>query len=205
MTEPFESPSALRVAYELRPAKQVERRMLLDGLQRLMVAGFNLREYQYTGMGSLYFVDYILFHKFLGIQKLVCVERDRSLLSRMEFNKPSALIEVISGAIGDVLPDLDRRQKHLVWLDYDQRLDQSIAQDLHLAVASVPPGSIILITVDAKPPEMGPDPTQYAKGRALVREWRSYYERQVGRYFDHSWTDSSFTEDALPATLGTRL
>lgn len=197
--EPFESPSALRVPYEFRPAKQVERRMLLDALQRLMAGGFDLRSYQYTGMGSLYFVDFILLHKFLGISRLWCVERDRSLYARLEFNKPSRLIRVIPEAIGDVIGELDRSQRHLVWMDYDQRLDQTIAEDFRLAVASVPNSSIVLITVDAKSPELDLS-AQEPKG-PLAPHWRSYYERHVGPYFDHDWTDEHFTEDMVTATL----
>jgi hypothetical protein len=47
--------SYLKVHYELRPAKQVERRMLIDAFQQLAQAGFQIRDYQYTGMGSIYF------------------------------------------------------------------------------------------------------------------------------------------------------
>ena len=54
-----------KVHYELRPAKQVERRMLVDALLGLAVAGFPIQDYQYTGMGSIYFIDFILFHRFL--------------------------------------------------------------------------------------------------------------------------------------------
>jgi hypothetical protein len=42
-----------------------------------------------------------------------------------------------------------------------------------------------------------------SEGKAnLAPDWRAYYERHVGRYFDHNWTDENFTEDILPATVG---
>jgi len=56
--------SYLKVAYDLRPAKQIERRMFIDGLQRLALAGFDIGDYQYTGFGSIFFVDFILFHNY---------------------------------------------------------------------------------------------------------------------------------------------
>ena len=46
-----------KVPYDLRPAKQAERRMLVDAFMILSQAGFPIRDYQYTGMGSVYFVD----------------------------------------------------------------------------------------------------------------------------------------------------
>ena len=49
--------SCLKVQYELRSAKQVERRMLIDALQTLSASGFDISQYQYTGFGSVYFVD----------------------------------------------------------------------------------------------------------------------------------------------------
>ena len=45
------------------PAKQVERRMMIELLQLLSQVGFSINTYQYTGMGSVYYVDFVLFHK----------------------------------------------------------------------------------------------------------------------------------------------
>ena len=56
MIEPSES--YLRVQYELRPAKQVERRMIIDALRKLAMAGFEIEDYNYVGFGSIYFVDF---------------------------------------------------------------------------------------------------------------------------------------------------
>ena len=47
------SKSYLSVHYELRSAKQVERRMLIDALHTLGEDGFRISDYQYTGMGSI--------------------------------------------------------------------------------------------------------------------------------------------------------
>ena len=80
--------SYLKVPYDLRPAKQVERRMLIDAFHRLTSAGFPIADYQYTGMGSIYFVDFILFHKLLGMDKLLSVEFDKDIEKRVKFNAP---------------------------------------------------------------------------------------------------------------------
>ena len=57
--------SYMKVRYDLRPAKQVERRMIIDALHKLARAGVDISRYQYTGMGSIHFVDFVLFHKML--------------------------------------------------------------------------------------------------------------------------------------------
>src|ERR1041385_6932589 len=117
MTQPTES--FRQVFYDLRPAKQVERRMILETLQYLAEAGFALREYQYLGMGSIYFVDYLLLHRLLGMRHLCSVEVVARAERRVRFNKPFADVEIQMGSIGDVLPTIDRDRPHFVWLDYD--------------------------------------------------------------------------------------
>src|SRR5437867_59290 len=139
----MKSASALKVIYNLRPAKQIERRMLIDALQILAEGGFKLREYQYTGMGSLYFVDFILFHKLLGIRDLVSVEMDKSLQKRVRFNCPFDLIDLKSAAIGDIIPSLDKNKKHLLWLDYDFRLSKTVVEDVAAASYQLSAGSIL--------------------------------------------------------------
>ena len=59
------------VHYEFRPAKQVERRMLIHTFQSLMELGFPISKYKYTGLGSIYFVDFAMFHRYLGISKFL--------------------------------------------------------------------------------------------------------------------------------------
>jgi hypothetical protein len=183
------SASSLKVIYSLRPAKQIERRMLIDALQILAEGGFRIREYQYTGMGSLYFVDFVLFHKLLGIRNLVSVEFDERLADRVHFNCPFDLIDVKIDSIGDVIPTLETNKKHLLWLDYDFRLNRMVVEDVAAAAYRLPPGSILLITVDVKPPP-GDGP----------KEWRSYYEDQAGDYLSLGWTDEVFGESLLPST-----
>jgi len=66
-----ETSSSYRVQYDLRPAKQVERRMIIDALQRLSTAGFPITDYQYTGFGAIYFVDFIVDPDFDSSKKVL--------------------------------------------------------------------------------------------------------------------------------------
>src|SRR5688572_12025690 len=90
-----------RVHYELRPAKQVERRMIIDALRLMSLSGFPIDDYQYTGMGSIFFVDFILFHKFLGISDMVNAEHS-AIPNRVTFNQPYDFIRTKFAPIGDL-------------------------------------------------------------------------------------------------------
>jgi len=100
------SKSALSVQYDLRPAKQVERRMFVDAFQRLAQAGFEIRDYQYTGFGSIFFVDFIIFHKLLGISKMLSIEHDERIETRVKFNCPFECVDVKIDLATNVIPTL---------------------------------------------------------------------------------------------------
>lgn len=180
--------SYLKVQYEFRPAKQVERRMLVDALHMLSHAGFRICDYQYTGLGSIAFVDFILFHKLLGIAKMLSVEHDRAIRRRIEFNKPFDFIEVEIGEIGNVIPSLSDDEKHVLWLDYDDIVSEDHLEDIKLAATYLTRGSLLIVTIDIEPPGGEDD------GPA---EWREYFEDQAGVYLPQDLNDSDFLEHRL--------
>ncbi len=197
---PAQADSFLRVPYDLRPKKQVERRMLIDAFQILASEGFAIRDYQYTGMGSTYFVDFILFHKFLGIHDMVSVEHSEGYRRRVEFNRPFRLVTLKAGRIGDYIPDLAADRRHLVWLDYDMPLTASLLGDVALAATYLSPGSILLITVDVEPPK--PDPAEGGETPAAETgtpaAWQAYFMKQAGAYLDPGWSTMDFAKSKLP-------
>jgi hypothetical protein len=180
--------SYLEVSYDLRPAKQVERRMFIDVLMKLSIAGFPIADYQYTGMGSIYFVDHILLHRYLGISKLLSVEHDLSIEKRVNFNKPFRHVNIEMKPIGEIIPDLDRDLKHILWLDYDDRIHADIISDVVLASHRLSPGSLLIITVDVEPPVYGDGP----------RDWMEYYRERAGDYFELGWKVNDFSRSRLP-------
>lgn len=164
-------PSFLKVAYDLRPAKQVERRMLIETFQALSHIGFPISTFQYTGLGSVYFVDFILFHKVLGINRLLSIEANTRAKKRVRFNQPFRCVKVRIGKIGDYIPTLSRQNGHILWLDYDSILRRYHLEDIWVASAHLPRQSILLVTVDVEPPdEVGP------------KSWREYFVNEVGDY-----------------------
>jgi hypothetical protein len=179
-----------RVHYEYRPAKQVERRMLLDAFQQLMAIGFPIHEYQYTGMGSVYFVDFVMFHRYLGISKMLNVEVDLEIEKRVKFNCPFNLIKIRMGDIADQIPRLSQDIRHVLWLDYDYPLTDEILDALLMASKCLPRGSILLLTVDVEPPgEKGEGPL----------EWMKYYQQEAHRYLPPRAKFGDFAKSKIPA------
>ena len=77
--------SSHRVQYDLRPRKQIERRMMIHAFQRLSEARFTISSYRYAGFGAFFFVDFILFHRLLGIDDMVSIEHDDEHERRVQF------------------------------------------------------------------------------------------------------------------------
>jgi hypothetical protein len=142
-----------RIHYGLRPAKNVQRKMLVETLRRL--AGFGaVDSYRYVGFGSTYFSDFSLFHKTLGIRNMISIERDVSNRKRFEFNCPFNCIQMVFGDSNEVLPTLTWQGKTILWLDYDGTLVSSMLTDVKFFCASAVPGSVIIVTVNAEPLEL---------------------------------------------------
>jgi hypothetical protein len=180
------------VPYDLRAAKQIERRMIIDALQGFAIAGFDIRKYLYLGMGSIYFVDFILFHKWLGIDSMISAERDVEIVKRVDFNRPFRRVQVEPKPIGELIASLPPEAKVIVWFDYDDTLRAEHLRDLLRAGTYLSRESIILVTVEAGPPrdEQGnrvDDP----------RQWKEYFEREAGDYLGRSSRLADFAQSKL--------
>jgi hypothetical protein len=188
MTNPTHS--YLKVSYDVRMAKQIERRMIVDLLLRLRTAGFDITNYQYTGMGSIYFVDFILFHRFAGISRMVSVEYSEEIKKRVEFNRPFKCIQLEYGPIGDYIQKLDRDLQHILWLDYDDHLTHEMLLDVANAATTLSPGSILLVTADVERP----------KGAETPAQVKAYFEGRLEGFFDRTWSNRNFSPGALAST-----
>jgi len=183
--------SYLEVQYDLRPAKQVERRMLIDAFQLLTSAGFKIHNYQYTGFGSIHFVDFILFHKFLGIKKMVSIEYDYDIKKRVQFNRPYKMVNIEMAAAEEVIVRLAKDTKHILWLDYDEKINEDMLTDIALSATTLSKGSVVLVTMDANPPGKESDDDYGPK------MWKDYYFSVAESYLG----DYSNTEDFVESNL----
>lgn len=181
-------PSYRKVHYGLRPNKQVERRMILRSLSLLCQDGFSIADYQYTGLGSIYFIDFIVFHKILGISHMVSIEKDARVRRRVKFNRPFGFVELKIGPALQFIPELSKDRRHLVWLDYDDVLYKEHLEEVALASSVLSPGSILIVTIDVEPPgSEGDGPPQ----------WRAHFFKEAGDYIGEYLTPDHYAQSNL--------
>lgn len=144
------TPSFERFDYLLRTNKHIERRLVFDVLaaaaQRM---GFE--NHWYLGFGSMWFGDFRLAHRLLGIDRLISIElKDHA--PRAKFNRPFAGVTVEPGESGEVLARLSAEiwtKPLIAWLDYDGHLNGDVVSDIDLLLERAQPNSVVIVTVNA--------------------------------------------------------
>lgn len=140
------------VSYAQRPAKHVQRRMVVDALRR-MRSFSELEDYQYVGFGGMEFVDFELVHRELGIANMTSIELDSSGAARYRFNAPFSSVRLLFDRASAVLPTLlDEPILRIVWLDYESRVNLEVLQDVGTALRKLLPGSAFIVSVNAQGP-----------------------------------------------------
>lgn len=142
-----------RIDYSLRPAKHAERRMLCDVFRRL--THFQpVETYRYVGFGSVWFSDFVLFHRALGIRDMLSIEQAVQSQSRFEANKPFAInIDFRSSSL--VLPELDYDRRQFIWLDYDDPITLDMVNDVAAIARRASSGTVMVVSVQCvRPPDV---------------------------------------------------
>ena len=135
------------IDYRIRPAKYAERQMLCEAFQRLQF--HSLEEYQYVGLGSVFFSDFQLLHRRLGISRMFSIEKNESDGARFEWNKPYKGITMLFGRTEQRLADIDFSVPTITWLDYDGPMVESVLSDIRTVSHSASHGSVLVVTVNA--------------------------------------------------------
>jgi len=149
-TNPFPTRNDEIIDYSIRPAKNIERKMICEALARLSILS-SIRTYHYIGFGSSYFVDLIMFHKALGIQKLTSIEGNPDMEERVRFNTPYSCVDVKIGMSTDLLPEVEwDENKSILWLDYISPLTGYMFSDLTTFFTRALSGSVFIISVNAE-------------------------------------------------------
>lgn len=138
------------VHYSLRPAKNIERKMMGEAFARLAPL-CPLSKYRYIGFGSEFFNDFALYHETLGIRDMLSIEHDVERVPRCEFNRPYKCIKVEPGTASEVLPKLKWEPRSIVWLDYVDKLKHTIIEDIKLVVSQAASGSLLVWSMNAEP------------------------------------------------------
>jgi hypothetical protein len=186
--------STFTINFSLRQNKAIERAIAFDAL---VAAKSDLGpDPIYVGLGSVWFRDFLLAHRSLGIETMISMEGEPSVYGRQDFNRPFGTIEVLPGWSNDVIPDLLDRpdlglRPWIVWLDYDREMDVGRRDELADLVRRLPDGSALLTTFNAKP-------SNYAKDTDARRD---VLVELFGPIIDTEADESAFKDDGLMRTL----
>lgn len=137
-----------KIDYSMRPSKYVERKMFAD-LFRKMFNFDVVDNYQYIGFGSIYFRDFITFHKELNIKNMVSIEKNTSEKDRYVLNKPYKFIKMKFGSCEEVIGKTieESKCKSLIWLDFDSFFDIEVILDsINEVVNNIMSGSLLLVS-----------------------------------------------------------
>ena len=162
--------SSFTINYSLRQNKALERALAFEALSTVQpYLGENC---VYIGLGSVWFQDFQLARRVLGITDMISIESDPVIFSRACFNRPFGSVEVLEGLSSEILPEVLKRddfreRTYIIWLDYDNSLTHENIQELSDLVRRLPSGSALLATFSATG-------SRYAKGlnsreKALVK------------------------------------
>jgi hypothetical protein len=137
-----------KIDYRLRPAKAIERKMIAESIHKLSIF-HKIEDYRYVGFGSIYFADFTLFHKILGIKEMISIEHNLDYEERVRFNLPYSFIDLRCESSNAVLPLLDWQKPTIIWLDYDFPIAEIVLNDISTVCANAVEGSLLLVTVNA--------------------------------------------------------
>jgi hypothetical protein len=141
------------VNYSLRHNKSIERAIVFDCV-RVVLRELGIADAVYIGFGSVWFSDFLLAHRMLGVQRMVSIEADPVTYKRAVFNRPYRTLEVVEGESNDITPQLLDRpdlvdRPWIIWLDYDKILDTTKLEELTELVRRLPSNSVLLTTFSA--------------------------------------------------------
>lgn len=159
------------VNYSLRPSKSIQRQLVFEGIVKLK-SHLDLENLVYIGFGSIWFTDFVLAHKLLGIDDMVSIESNDVGYRRAVFNSPYATVRVRHGFSSAVLPtlyadDVIRGRPWLVWLDYDYQFDETLKEDIRSIIENAPANSILLVTFNGHEMKYGAAPDRPERLREL--------------------------------------
>jgi hypothetical protein len=145
-----DSRSFEKLNYSIRPNKNVERKLMVKLLRTIGSTGhFDVKNHQYIGFGSIWFVDFSLFHRALGIVDMISVEKEASRAQRLRFNKPFDCVRLILREYSDAFVDLNWDKRSIVWLDFDDVVKPALFSDLKRTLLKVQSGSFVFVSVNA--------------------------------------------------------
>ena len=187
-------PSFENINYMFRPKKQIERKILIELFQKIQnTLNVNISEYQYIGLGSIYYYDFILFHKYLNIKDMVSLD-DKDYPNRFEFNKPFDFITFKPMSTTDFLSKNDLDKESFIWFDYDSSLirynkwkktflnTETIFEDIKIIAKKSKELDLFIVTINIKIQETLFDNPRFKQ--AFIDEYDEYLSDQYKKVND---------------------
>lgn len=188
-----ERPSYRKINYAIRPAKNIQRKMIAE-ICACLRPFRRINSYRYIGFGSTFFSDFILFHRRFGFNNMISIEKEVADKDRFEFNKPLGGIRMHYGESSDIISRLEWRDiPTIVWLDYDTQIDVAKIEDIEYIVANVCAGSLIIITLRAVSRDISDSPN-------TTKRFAKLNERLASK-LPHDINPIDTTESRFPKTL----
>lgn len=156
-----------KINYLLRQKKQIERKIFIEILQELQDIIPDFDNYRYIGMGSIYYYDFILFHKYLKINKYTSID-NKPIPNRFVFNKPFDFIDFENVISTNFLEDFNFDTNVIIWLDYDYFLTEDIFNDFALISRKCNKNDIFIFTINVTCPR------QYKDRKRAIEPFAKY-------------------------------
>ena len=154
-----------KVNYFLRPKKQIERKLFIEHFTKFIgiskTLGLDFENYRYIGMGSVFYYDFILFHKYLHINRMTSID-SANTIKRFKYNRPYDFITFVNKSVQAFLKTYNfKKENFIMWLDYDYKLYNitdkfyrtGILEDIKKILENGKFGDFFIITIENKYPK----------------------------------------------------
>lgn len=178
------------IAYDVRPAKQTERRGIMEFLNCAKHAGFDISNYRYVGFGGTKFIDFQLMERYIGFRHYQSIEHDEDIYDRCEFNKPFNSIKLFRGPLSVFLSTDKEAVNSVFWLDFEVGLSSDLFADVNSIAAKLRDGDVLLTTISAEVPSGKGERKQLLKSRLPS------LKSSIDRLKPDRLTESNFPETA---------
>lgn len=159
--------------YSSRPAKSIERKLFIELLKELYGVT-DARNCTYIGFGSIFFVDFRMIHKELGVKSMINIENNKVDKKRFEFNKPFSCIKLLWGSSTEKLLDIAWDGKKIIWMDYDQTLQPYMFEDIDTIFSNIEPGSFYFFTSNCSLPQYFDRGANKHKLESFIEDFEEY-------------------------------
>jgi hypothetical protein len=177
------------IDYDIRPSKQIERKVLFETVRAGELAGIDVSALPYVGLGGVRYTDFLAARRILGTRDFISLERDKKLAPRCQYNRPFESVTVFNVKAEEFLQSGGLSVPAVVWLDFEYPVNRNCRADIFSLVAKCKPGSFIFLTALAE--------INRQVAETDDRKKKEFYVRQLGS-FAQSFEAEEFSNRVFP-------